>query len=414
MNAEIATQDAFVLTGSGANAAYEVGVMKALLRERWGVEKRPPIDPYCYSGTSVGALNAAVMVSLADRSANEAVEFLENLWMDRIAVKSASSATGLFRVRAEPTQYLNVDSYVSNPLKPVFEMSADMLHFARKSIQRVAFAIASAQTLPDGAVLISEVNEWLDLSPLVGLVSEAVDVAKIAASSKKLRITAVNWETGTPRTFGNSDLDKDGAHQAILAALALPGVVPSQHVDGLPFVDGAFLMHTPLKPAIEARDKESDFKVVLHTVFLDANVARVPLPVLSNTFATVYRLYILALSRWVNADIDRVQDTNDRIHARRMLAAFGKEDGAAAGNLNEEAADMLSRLEAETKGRVELTVHRYRPSKNIHGFELRQFEKDRVKGLIQHGYEDAIRHDCEESGCIPRKKRKPTGPPPSF
>ena len=48
-------QEAIVLSGAAANAAYEVGVLKVLLDKG--------VDPYCYSGTSVGALNAAVSSS---------------------------------------------------------------------------------------------------------------------------------------------------------------------------------------------------------------------------------------------------------------------------------------------------------------------------------------------------------------
>ena len=80
------TQDAVVLTGTGANAAFEVGVLQGLRLGTWGEAGNPPIEPFCYSGTSSGALNAAAMVSTAHLAAKEALDRLEDIWLRRIAI----------------------------------------------------------------------------------------------------------------------------------------------------------------------------------------------------------------------------------------------------------------------------------------------------------------------------------------
>jgi predicted acylesterase/phospholipase RssA len=385
---------AFVLTGNGANAAYEVGIMKAVLKENWGKDGNPPIDPYCFAGTSFGAFNGAVMVSLAGCNPKDAIGSLEQIWLDRIAADSAGSSNGLFRIRAEPTQYLSVES-LRNPVKPLLEMTADMLHFGQQTVRRVGWAVAASTTMVDGAIHFSEVNEWLDITPVTGLVRSSIDRAKVARSPKRLRITAANWTEGTPHVFENADFAKEEAHQIVMAALAIPGIVPAQQVGGLPFVDGSVFVDAPLQPAVKARPESPGGAVVLHTVYVDADKVKIPLPALSNTFSTIYRLYMLALSRAVKVDLERAKIANERIRTREMFDTIRKQQ-----SLSEEAKHLLDDLTNDVPDTGLVTIHRYCPTKYIHGFELHQFERESIRQLIQHGYEDALNHDCAASGCI--------------
>jgi predicted acylesterase/phospholipase RssA len=392
-----------VLTGSGINAAYEVGVMKALLRDAWGIPSNPPVEPYCYSGTSVGALNAAVMVAMANRSPAEALDYLESLWIDRIGVETASSSTGIFRIRAEPTQYFSTATYARNVLKPFAEMGGDMLYFAFQTMQRIAYATASANTLPDGAVLATELNAWLDLSPLRELVRDSIDPTAIASSPTALRLTALEWERGTPRIFGNQDFALTDGHDVLLAALSMPVMMQPQNVDGVPYVDASVLSDMPLRPAIKAAP-DSGTHLTLHTVYVDAQRTPIPVPVISNTFATVYRLYLLALSRAVNTDIQRTEMVNTRIRMLDLLTKFAKLQGRTLddviGGLALEAPELWKGLLADTETKVPITVHRFHPSKNVRGFELIQFQRQRIRQLIRDGYEDASRHDCRACNCM--------------
>jgi predicted acylesterase/phospholipase RssA len=414
MSAE-GSRDAFVLTGSGANAAYEVGVMKALLRGKWGTTPNPPVDPFCYSGTSMGALNAAVMVSQTGRPASEALDFLENLWLERIAVESASSATGLFRVRAEPSQYLSTGTYASNPLKPLTQMGADMFYFAFQILQRAAYATASASTLADGAVQVSELSAWLDFSPLRELVSDSINSSSIASSEKKLLITALNWESGNPKVFENQSFEGREGNEIILAALAMPVMMQPVIVDGVPYVDASVLSDMPIKPAIRAAQREPQGSLSLHTIYVDSQRSALPLPPISNTFATVYRLFILALARAVNADIARAELVNERIRMLELLNSVAAGSGRSLDEVIEElsigATDIWNDIKGDTTNKLPVTVHRFRPTKNIRHFELIQFERRRIRQLIQDGYDDALRHDCNASECVrPRIRTAATTP----
>ena len=65
-----------VLTGGGARAAYQVGVLKAV-REMLPERARNPFPIVC--GTSAGAINAATLAVFADDFDN-AVERLLGVW----------------------------------------------------------------------------------------------------------------------------------------------------------------------------------------------------------------------------------------------------------------------------------------------------------------------------------------------
>jgi predicted acylesterase/phospholipase RssA len=383
------TQDAFVLTGNGANAAFEVGVMKALMQGSWGRGRaRPPIDPYCYVGTSLGAFNAAVMVSSAERGAAASLAFLEQLWCDRIAVERANSATGLFRMRGEFSQYARMA--LANPLQPLQTMTQDAAHVAQQYTRRFSDFLATADSFADRLVRLLDLSALVDLSPLASLVRESVNLDRIRTSARKLRVTATNWERGEPETFCNADFARRG-HDIIVAALAVPGVVPPCLLDGTRYVDGALFVGTPIKPAIMACDPASHAPVVLHVVYLDTNLT--PLPVEANTLSTVYRLYLMALSRAVNDDLDRVKHANTSIRTRDLLEA-------EIVHKTPDVTRMLRDLTEVLQGEVELTVHRYRPTRGVHGFALKQFERESVQELIEHGYEAAHDHDCAACDCI--------------
>jgi predicted acylesterase/phospholipase RssA len=409
------TQDAFVLTGSTANAAYEVGIMKRLLSGKWGNYNNPPIDPYCFCGSSVGALNAAAMVSNADLGFEEALDRLERIWLERIAVPSANSSTGVFRLRGDFTQYFN-SQLATNPLKPLLDIGSDLIHLTRETLQRLTYASSTSGTFADRAVQISEFTEWMDFTPLRQLIRECIDIKKIGEAKRyKLRITALDWQDGVQKTFWNHDIGSTDGHESIIAAMSLPGLFPPEIVNGLPYVDSSVLIAAPLKPAIEARNKESRVPVVFHVVYANSDFRAIPVPPLSNTFATVYRLYQLALSKAVNTDVGRAHAINERIRVRNLF-----ETVVGAGEVSEQPEDLIRRklgedavplwreLHRDLDNRVNLTIHRYSPKEHIYGFELVQFERKTIERLIQHGYEAARDHDCQASQCIiPEENRPP-------
>ncbi|MBV8665772.1 MAG: patatin-like phospholipase family protein, partial [Burkholderiaceae bacterium] len=69
-----------ILTGGGARAAYQVGVLKAvsqILREAGWKPERNPYDIIC--GTSAGAINASALACHADKF-DEGLQMLVDVW----------------------------------------------------------------------------------------------------------------------------------------------------------------------------------------------------------------------------------------------------------------------------------------------------------------------------------------------
>jgi predicted acylesterase/phospholipase RssA len=425
MPADDMSQHAIVLSGNGANAAYEVGVMKALLREACDHNNKRPIYPEIYSGTSVGALNAAVMASRADQSAGAAVEFLEKLWVERIA-SSVRTSNGIFRVRGGIDNFVNPAYYMPNPLKPFLDLAADSVYLVYEVFRRAAHVIGSGEILATRGWNFFDVSTWIDPSPLLNffdfstlidlsslerLVREAIDTGKISLSKRALRITAMDWEKSLSQTFANADLEGEDGYRKIIAAIAIPGILPSQTVDDHRLVDGAVLVNEPLKPAITARDQQASERLTLHVIYLDPEFAEAYPPKVPDTFYTTYRLYVLAFARSVNADIERVREINDRLFLRAVMR--NPEPSDAASEFEQDSRALLPLLEGFNRGladKIPLTVHRYRCRRNLGPtLGLLNFQKYHIEELIGAGYEEARKHDCKESQCL-----LPTGNPSDY
>ena len=84
-------------------------------------------------------------------------------------------------------------------------------------------------------------------------------------------------------------------------------------------ISAQYSLNEPLKPAIAARDQQAGEKLTLHVIYLDPEFAESYPPKVPDTFYTIYRLYILAFARSVNANIERVREINDRLFLRAVM-----------------------------------------------------------------------------------------------
>lgn len=68
---------------------------------------------------------------------------------------------------------------------------------------------------------------------------------------------------------------------------------------------------------------------------------------------------------------------------------------------------MLKEMSRDVADKIGLTLHRYRPSEPTTGFlGLLDFNRERIRRLIERGYHDARKHDCEKSDCLQMKARR--------
>src|SRR4030095_15942746 len=94
---------AVVFSGSGCSstAAYEIGVMRALLEKSQSHLNGEPFDPGIYAGSGFGSFNAAVMTSNVGEETAATLNYLESAWLDGLC-STAIRANGVYRFRANP------------------------------------------------------------------------------------------------------------------------------------------------------------------------------------------------------------------------------------------------------------------------------------------------------------------------
>ncbi|MGE5468913.1 MAG: patatin-like phospholipase family protein [Ignavibacteria bacterium] len=219
-----AGRTALILTGGGARAAYQVGVLKAV-RELLPDPRRNPFPVLC--GTSAGAINAAAMATWAE-DFGAGVQQLEAIW-------SGFRAGDVYR--ADPA----------------------------------GIAAAGARwlgTLAFGWITRRSPRSLLDNTPLRRLLERTLDLDRIEGAIARhalhsVSITCSGYESGQSVSFfqGRADLEpwrraqRFGAHvrltiDHLLASSAIPFVFPAVKLHREWFGDGSMRQLAPLSPAI--------------------------------------------------------------------------------------------------------------------------------------------------------------------
>lgn len=213
-----------VLPGGGARGAYQVGVLKAISEILPDSSKNPfPI----MSGTSVGAINAALLAAESD-SFNNGVIKLNDIWgsfsSDRI--------------------------YKTNPMS----LFLNSLHWLL--------------TLITAGILVKNPKSLLNNDPLEKMLKETLDFEGIQLNIDKknieaIAVTCASYSRRSTSTFvqsNNSNLiwkkfHREGKNAVInishlMASVALPLIFPAKIIEHQYFGDGAMRQATPLSPAI--------------------------------------------------------------------------------------------------------------------------------------------------------------------
>ena len=213
------------LQGGGAHGAFTWGVLDRLLEERW-----LPIE--AVSGTSAGAMNAAVLVAgHAQGGAEGARVALESFW------RAVSRAGDFSPLRRGPIDVMlgrwTIDS---NPFYMAFDFASRV--FSPYDVN------------PAG------------LNPLRSVLSACVDFDRLAAAPIKLFVTATNVRTGRLRTFRNKDVTPD----ALLASGCLPFMFQAIEIDGEAYWDGGYAGNPPITPLIRECDSEDTILIPINPV----------------------------------------------------------------------------------------------------------------------------------------------------
>ena len=208
------------LQGGGSHGAFTWGVLDRLLEETW-------LEVEAISGTSAGAMNAAVLASGYAKGGREgAREALETFWR-RVSRAAAFS----------PFQRTPLDVAMGR-----WSLDHSPIFLAMDVLSRVYSPYELAPWAPN---------------PLGDVLAESVDFAAVAAGPIKLFITATNVRTGRGRVFRSADLSP----QVLLASACLPTLFQAVEIDGEPYWDGGYGGNPTMTPLI--RECVSDDTIIV-------------------------------------------------------------------------------------------------------------------------------------------------------
>jgi NTE family protein len=217
-------REALVLSGGGARAAYQAGVLQAIAD--W-----LPNDARCpfpvLVGTSAGAVNAMALAARADRF-RDAVASLDQVW---------SSFRVEHVVRSDPSTVL------------------------RAGLHWILSVVSAGWLLPPPRSL-------LDTSPLRELLARAIPVDRVpgqvaAGFVRAVAVATTSYSTGRAVAFFDANASvaewsrvrRAGVRRAIdidvlMASSAIPFIFPAAQIDDDYYGDGAMRQLAPLSPAI--------------------------------------------------------------------------------------------------------------------------------------------------------------------
>jgi len=197
------------LQGGGSHGAFTWGVLDRLLEE-------PQLQFDGISGTSAGAMNAAVMASgLMQGGPQGARKALEGFW------KRVSDAARLSPLRRGPIEILTGNWTLD--YSPVF-----------LAVEFAAQVFSPYDTRLGG------------FNPLTKILGESVDFAHLVDAPIKLFVTATNVHTGRGRVFRNAELTPD----VLMASACLPTMFQAVEIDGQPYWDGGYAGNPSMTPLI--------------------------------------------------------------------------------------------------------------------------------------------------------------------
>jgi len=220
---------ALVLAGGGARGAYEAGALSALLPELEARGQRPT----SYAGTSVGAINVAVLAASQHLPAVDAAARLVELW-----------------------EHLDK----SDVIRPILRRQGPLaaMRFAGELMSIPGVRLPS---ILDPTPLHASLDRWIDWDALHRNVEEGlVDTVAAVCTSARTGRSVVFVEEAAERVFNRSHavayvagrVDKE----QVLASAAIPLLFPPIFVESPArargwYFDGGTRLNAPIKPALD-------------------------------------------------------------------------------------------------------------------------------------------------------------------
>jgi NTE family protein len=213
------------LQGGGAHGAFTWGVLDRLLEESW-------LTFDGISGTSAGAMNAAVMASgHAHGGVDGAKAALEDFW------KRVSDASQFSPIRRGPLEMLAGQ----------WTLDYSPMYLAAEMASRI-FSPYDLNPLGN--------------NPLSPILADMVDFEALASSPIRLFITATNVRTGSGHVFRNAQITPD----VLLASGCLPTMFQAVQIDGEFYWDGGYSGNPTITPLVRECDSHDTILVQINPI----------------------------------------------------------------------------------------------------------------------------------------------------
>ena len=214
-------QVVLVLQGGGALGAYQAGVYEGL--------HEAGIEPDWVIGTSIGAINAALIVG---NTPGHRIERLHAFW-DKVAHKGLPAIWP--GVPGLPTLWTTLSA-----------MNLGLPGF---------FAPHHRAWLSPHLPLEEETSGYYETSRLRDTLAELVDDSHLSACAPRLTVGAVNVRTGQMRYFDSRSEALDLRH--VMASGALPPAFPAVRIGEDLYWDGGIYSNTPVEAVFDDNPRRS-------------------------------------------------------------------------------------------------------------------------------------------------------------
>jgi NTE family protein len=283
------------LQGGGSHGAFSWGVLDRLLEEPW-------LEIDGISGTSAGAMNAAVLVDgHAKGGAEGARTALENFW------RRVSEAARFSPFRRGPLDVL----------LGRWTLDSSPMYIAMDLMSRL---LSPYDLNPMGN------------NPLREILAATIDFERLAQAPTKLFITATNVRTGRGHVFKNNAVTPD----VLLASACLPTMFQAVEIDGEPYWDGGYSGNPTITPLVRECKSHDTILVQINPVERERS-PRSASEILNRLNEVSFNAVLLKELRM--------------IALLRQVADPGKSEGAlwAGMRIHRIASEMLTELGASSK-----------------------------------------------------------------
>ncbi|MFN0218030.1 MAG: patatin-like phospholipase family protein [Hyphomicrobium sp.] len=223
-----AGQVAVVFQGGGALGAFQAGVYHAL--------HEAGVEPDWIIGTSIGAINAALIVG---NEPSNRIAALQEFW-GRMASKSAWAGWPMTEQMAQSAAYF---STLTNGIASFF--TPNPFAFLGPHIH-----------------LGAEQAGYYSTAALEKTLTELVDFSLCSRNKPRLTVGAAHVRTSQMRYFDSRETEIGVKH--ILASGALPPAFPAVRIDGELYWDGGILSNTPAEAIFDDNPRRNSLVFAVH------------------------------------------------------------------------------------------------------------------------------------------------------